>query len=164
MGISAKHISMLRGPSTPHTARIAAIRNWYSRPIYSEIERKYGLREAEIAVISWLGRANDIRARDICIVSSRPKNTISRAISLLISKGYITRHTDQTDRREKVILLTSSGRKLYQQITDIWSRQEEILTSKLNAEDLAKFDDILGKIVSALILTEADPPRRRRSK
>lgn len=155
-GISAKYVNMIRGPSTPHTARIAAIRNWYSRPIYSEIERRYGLREAEIAVISWLGRQDDIRARDICVVSSRPKNTISRAISQLVNKGYITRQIDPTDRREKIINLTKQGWKLYEQIATIWSHQESILTSKLNADELEKFDDILEKIVSALILNESD--------
>ncbi len=43
--------------------------------------------------------------------------TASDALSVLIKKGFVERHPDETDRRASVLALTTSGQKLAETIT-----------------------------------------------
>ena len=61
-----------------------------------------------------LGLKEGITADDIAASSSRPKNTLSRAVNSLLRKKLVLRKQDQADRRRLSLYLTRSGRKIFE--------------------------------------------------
>ena len=73
----------------------------------------------------------------------------SRAIQALIEREVIQRERSDEDRREYVLSLTPSGRRLYQHVTKLRDELVEQVVGSLDARDLADFERIAGKIVAA---------------
>jgi MarR family 2-MHQ and catechol resistance regulon transcriptional repressor len=56
------------------------------------------------------------------------KSTTSRVVGTLVKKGYAAQRADQADGRATALHVTSSGRRLYKQITaDLIEQQQQLL-------------------------------------
>lgn len=130
--------------------RIAILRNWYGGPGYKRMERDYGLSEPETSVLFCLGHSDGLRAQDISNITGRPKNSISRAVNLLLRKGQIRRVPDPNDKRQKSLYLTRSGAASYKIIVPIFRDREKAMLKPLTREELVLLDGMLKKMVASL--------------
>ena len=122
----------------------------YAGPGFKHVERHYGLTESETAVLFCLGQFPGLRAKDVSAVSGRPKNSISRAVHLLIKKGFIDRAADRRDKREKTLRLTPDGSSVFHRVVPIFLERQEAMLSALNARERKTFDKLLGKLIEGL--------------
>lgn len=74
---------------------------------------RYGLTRTEWRVLFHLGRHGEMSARDICAVAGLHKTKVSRAVSALEARRYLSRTTDTLDRRVEHLSLTKSGRGVF---------------------------------------------------
>src|SRR5262249_22708114 len=144
MAIVARSVS-------PITTDISLIRNWFVMPIYREVEQAHGLTEPEISALTWIGNSPGLHATDIVAITTRPKNTVSRSINILVRKGLIKRTTDSLDQRQKVLNLTRSGQELYTYLAARWIEEERRFTSLFTDAELAFLKSLLDRATEWLV-------------
>jgi len=84
------------------------------------------------------------------MITGRPKNTISRAVSVLLDKGYVKRQTDNDDKRAKSLKLTDSGLEIISEVLPHIVHRQDLMREVLTDDEKKTFDDLLGKIVFSL--------------
>ncbi len=130
--------------------RITSLRNWYAGPGFRQIERQFGLSEAETSVLFCLGHMAGFRAQDVSALTGHPKNSVSRAVHVLLAKKLIQRRADRADRREKTLALTPAGAALFRKIVPIFVERQNSMLSALTARERRSLDRLLDKLVGGL--------------
>lgn len=144
---SLMHIEILERTRIRFGYRIAVLTNWYKAYPYRMFERQHGLAESEAATFYCLGQAAGLNATDICEITGRPKNSISRAIGLLLEKGLVTRQVDVRDKRKNTLDLTHRGYEIFKESEDWFVVTERAMLSALTPEEIASLDIILRKMI-----------------
>ena len=83
---------------------------------------KYGMLRTEWRVLFHLGRYGDMTAKDICDRARLHKTKVSRAVSALQEKRFLTRATQEKDRRHETLCLTRSGQRAYTDLSNAAQR------------------------------------------
>ena len=79
----------------------------------------------------------------------------SQLVEKLVQAGYLDRAEDPSDRRAKLLTLSTKGEKLVQQGTEERYRWMDDLTSKLSAEEQKKVVEALNILTKAAQTMEA---------
>jgi len=142
--------NLLEESSVRHIWRLSFLVNFFLRPMYVKIENLYGVSRADVQILYSLTRRDVLLAQDIALVTGQPKNTISRAVSQLLKKGYIFRTTRDDDKRAKSLELTEKGRELITEIIPKINRRQDFMREVLTEKEQETFDTLLSKIVFSL--------------
>lgn len=76
-------------------------------------KNKYGMLRTEWRVLFHLGAFGQMTASDIVTRARIHKTKISRAVTKLVEKRFVTRARSQDDRRQEYLTLTAAGRAAY---------------------------------------------------
>lgn len=126
--------------------RLAVLSNWYRGPANKTIDAKFHLTDPETAVLFCIGHADRLTATDVCNISGRPKNSISRAIASLINKNLLGRSADLADARRKRLALSAKGRTLFEKVMAIFVKREQDVLQPLTPSELSDLDRLLRKM------------------
>lgn len=107
----------------------------------SDALKEYGLSPNEIVVLSSIGRVG--LASEIAASSNSSKALVSRSVKSLKEKGYVTATISDVDKREQVLVLTESGKKM--------SATIERINRKFYATAFRNFDDNEKQVLQALL-------------
>ncbi|MGX7003605.1 MarR family winged helix-turn-helix transcriptional regulator [Caballeronia sp. KNU42] len=121
--------------------------NYYTEPCFSAMSRDFDVGRDEFNVLSCLSSHGPMAAKTICEVTGRPKNSISRAVTRLSGRKMIRRKTNPLDRRESWLILTESGRKLYERVLPIAIDRQSTMLSGLSSSERALLDQVLNKLM-----------------
>jgi MarR family transcriptional regulator, temperature-dependent positive regulator of motility len=121
----------------------------YNVPLYTWVERTYGLSRPEFVVIFSLGLRDRAVARDIAVSSGFPPNTLSRAIHKLVRLGLTTRTSDAADRRRFVLALTETGRALFEEALPRFVAFEHMMLEALSEAERTTLSRLMAKMVRA---------------
>ena len=143
----ASYFDILEHSQVRFGYRIAVLANWYRGPGYKTIEQRFGVTEPECSALFCIGHSDHLTATDVCNITGRPKNSMSRAISILIDKKLLQRTVDDVDARKKRLLLTSEGRALYTKIVPIFLKSEQNIVQPLTPSELSDLDRLLSKMI-----------------
>ncbi len=119
----------------------------YNIPIYDWIEQRYGLVRPEYVVMFSIGLKSGVAAKDICISSGFPKNTISRAIQRLLKRKLIRRAQDENDLRSFVLRLTKAGRDIFDETMPTLIAHERTMLSGLTPAEQDQLSELMAKLV-----------------
>jgi DNA-binding MarR family transcriptional regulator len=119
----------------------------FNLPIYGWIEAQSGLKRPEFVVLYSLKLKDGVAARDVCQSSGFPKNTISRAIQILLKRQLIRRAADASDRRSFVLRLTDTGRRLAEEAMPAMLERERLMLGALTPAERHMLFELLGKMV-----------------
>ncbi|MEM7636586.1 MAG: MarR family transcriptional regulator [Pseudomonadota bacterium] len=78
--------------------------------------RKYGLTVPEWRTLSTLAQFGELTAKQIGAHSSMHKTKVSRAVSSLNTRRWLSRKRDAADRRLEQLNLTARGKEAYNQL------------------------------------------------
>jgi DNA-binding MarR family transcriptional regulator len=99
-------------------------------------------------VLYALGLKEGITADDIAASSSRPKNTLSRAVNSLLRKKLVLRKQDQADRRRLSLYLTRSGRRIFEDtVPRLVAREQAMMAGVLTPSEQQALNRLLTKII-----------------
>ena len=128
--------------------KIAIWATWFVVPVYGTIEERFGLNRADLFLLTTLNGGEEMTATQISLITSRPKNTVSRAVKRLRETGYIDWRQSTSDARTAYLRITQKGQDLYNQILPLFAeRQREILTP-LVAQERMLLDQIMSKLMA----------------
>ncbi|MEO0389869.1 MAG: MarR family transcriptional regulator, partial [Pseudomonadota bacterium] len=100
---------MLDDTELRHAWRLNFVANFFTGPVYRHLAERFDITRPEFVILYCLKHVPGLVAQDICRVTGQPKNSISRAVSDLLRKGYVARDTDPSDKRAKPLSLTEPG-------------------------------------------------------
>lgn len=123
------------------------IAHHFNQPIYEWIGRRYRLSMPEHVVLYALGLREGITAEDVAASSSKPKNTLSRAVNGLLDRKLIRRIQDPRDRRRMRLHLTGRGRKVLKQTVPEFCRREDQMFGILDPQDRETLNYLMTKII-----------------
>jgi DNA-binding MarR family transcriptional regulator len=87
-----------------------------------------------------------ISAKELTIQASMDKSTVSRAVKLMLNKGYISKLPQVTDKRAYTLKLTTLGSSLYQTIAPKALAWETRLLEVLNTAEYQTLMRVLAKL------------------
>ncbi|MBD3666281.1 MarR family winged helix-turn-helix transcriptional regulator [Sulfitobacter aestuariivivens] len=146
----ALSLVMLDDTDLRHAWRINFLANFFTGPVYRHLGEKFGITRPEFVILYCLEHMPGLVAQDICRVTGQPKNSISRAVSDLLEKGYVRRGTDPEDKRAKPLTLTEVGWSILEHVSPIVKARQDAMRAALTDEELAQFDCLLRKMVFAM--------------
>jgi DNA-binding MarR family transcriptional regulator len=98
--------------------------------LYDEELRGVGLRTTQYSLLRHLGRAGEVRQRDLGSLTSLDETTLTRNLRPLIGSGWVALGTGE-DRREKLVRLTEAGAAKLQKALPAWERAQQRMRSRL---------------------------------
>jgi DNA-binding MarR family transcriptional regulator len=148
---SMRHVEVLQQSRVRHGYRMAVLTNWYKAKPYRHFEREYLLNESEGAALFCLGQSAGLSASDICEITGRTKNSISRGVNVLLSRGLVERKDDVRDKRRKILDLTECGYQIFKDTEKVFVECERKMLNALSAEELVLLDQLLSKMMFEVV-------------
>lgn len=106
---------------------------------YESYARKHGLTAKELFVLDLIWFApNGCLQSEICERLSATKQTISAIIKKFLKLGYVLLTESETDRRNKIIRLTSEGKKYVKKIIPPAAKAEIDAMAELSGKDISE--------------------------
>jgi len=130
--------------------RLSLLSNTISAGIADTYRDQHQLSVTEWRTIAILGRFPDLSANQVAHKGAFDKVAVSRAVSRLLERQLLTRHTDPTDRRRSVLALSKAGHELHQKIAPAAIEQEQRLLAGLNTEEQKEFNRLIDKLFAHL--------------
>ena len=127
---------------------LAAVANRLARISVKQYGDAFGVGLNEWGCLALLAREADIPATRICEVGGFDKALVSRSLSSLEARGYVTSVPVAYHNRKRLLRLTDSGRALHDQIMAIALPREERLLGGLSPAEREAFIAMLQKVHS----------------
>jgi DNA-binding MarR family transcriptional regulator len=130
-----------------------AYRDFIAEP--DAILARYGFGRAHHRVIHFVGRHPHMTVSELLDILHITKQSLSRVLSELVDQGFITQRPGSRDRRQRLLELTSEGRRLEREVS---APQRARITEAYRQAGAAAVDGF-RRVLMAII---ADPGDRRR--
>ena len=111
--------------------------------ILSEI----GLGRAHHRVLYFVGKYSGMTVSDLLSILRITKQSLSRVLSHLIAEGYVLQKIGETDKRQRLLFLTSKGSALEARLTDIQCKRFANAYLQSGASDVAGFEQVLNSLL-----------------
>lgn len=122
--------------------------NAWREKTFDEMTERHGVSRDEFNVLACLGLYGPLRAKTICDVTVRPKNSISRAVTQLSAKRFISQQTDANDRRNTRLAMLPEGARVLEKLFPIASANQEGMLEILDENERETLDRIFDKLIA----------------
>jgi DNA-binding MarR family transcriptional regulator len=110
------------------------------------LEKQFGsITAADHRVLRFLTKTS-VNSKDIANQIGISKQAISKTISSLEERGFISKKDSATDRRAHFLMLTEKGERLIAKAVQVAKDLEQGTIKKLGAKDLKTLKDLLLRI------------------
>ena len=129
--------------------RLSIVSNRVSEAIATAYDRLFGLKIPEWRLIAVIAEGKGITQQSLCGATRMDKVTVSRAARALVERGLVARRSVDDDRRSHLLVLTRTGRALYEQVAPKALELEAAMLAGLGAEERAALTAMLDRIEAA---------------
>tara|TARA_R110002072_G_scaffold9943_4_gene47212 strand:+ start:3825 stop:4304 length:480 start_codon:yes stop_codon:yes gene_type:complete len=130
--------------------RLSVVTNRISRDFSRHYSQAFGLSIPEWRVLAVLGAFAPLSSNEICERTAMDKAKVSRAVTALRHKGYLTRAANAKDHRLIALSHSPAGRAVFEEIIPLARRLEAQLTSALAPGERAQLEILLAKLERAI--------------
>ena len=116
--------------------------------LYSQELRKAGLESAQFTLLLALSRAGEITQGGLGVRHAIDSTTLTRTLAPLKKKGWIEAKTG-ADRREKLLRLTSAGRRQLRRALPHWQRAQRRLRAALGEVEWGPLQATVTRVAAA---------------
>lgn len=107
---------------------------------------RYGMLRTEWRLLFHLGRYGDLTAKEVCTRARIHKTKVSRAVTKLETRHFLTRRTDENDRRHEILSLTKQGRRAYQDLQGAAQTYHAGLLKDFTKEEQERLSEFLQRL------------------
>lgn len=104
------------------------------------------LTKEQMIVLKILHEKDGVHQNELAFITLRNKSSLTRLISKMERKNWITRNQSESDKRINKIYLTDSGRKTFQKVTPVIKKMIDTIESNISASEKDQFIKTLQKI------------------
>lgn len=127
--------------------RICILGNFYNLLILSRVEKDFNILRDEFNILFCLSAAGPMTGTDVCRITGRPRNSISRCADKLLKRKLIREVSTPTDKRMTKFEILSAGRKLYRLVLPHFEEVEAQMFAGLSEAERDVLDKVLSKLV-----------------
>jgi Transcriptional regulators len=121
-------------------------RKLYER-MTNEVSARYGLARMELDILMFLAENPDLdTAKDIVEFKYLAKSGISKAIDILVKKGYLDVIQDPDDRRVFHLQLKEAADAVIDAMTDVQGRLADIIFRGITPDEIKVLRNLSAKI------------------
>jgi DNA-binding MarR family transcriptional regulator len=120
--------------------------------MYNHELRSSELELTQFTLLMTLDLAGEITQKTLGKLLAMDSTTLTRTLSFLVERGWISSNPGE-DRREKLLNLTSDGRRKFQQTQPHWERAQKKLRASIGEKTWQQMGQLLTSIATA---AEAD--------
>lgn len=131
----------------PFAFRINYLANFFTGSVYRDVAERFGVARSEFVVLFCLRRLGALTAQDVCQITGRPKNSVSRAVNALLARGLVARRTDPQDARRATLTLTRQGTEMHDAAIPLFQQREAAMLAPLSATERRTLDALLARLV-----------------
>jgi len=118
--------------------------------------KKYKLSTQGWLILTVIGRFAPLSPSELADRTSVGRDKISRIVDQLVEHGFVSRRTDEADRRRVVLNLFAKGRRVCDEL-ELIARQIEIaVRDSMSKEEKLALQQLLSKIEDATARALAD--------
>jgi len=103
--------------------------------IYDQALRPAGLRLTQFAVLANIVRDGGLSITELAARLEMERTTLTRNLRPLVRAGWVLVATG-SDRRQRSVGLTQTGRKVYEQAFPLWQQAERRLRREIGRDDV----------------------------
>ena len=129
---------------TPYLLNLAAETS--SAGFQAHYKDRYGMLRTEWRVLFHLGRYGAMTAKEICDRARIHKTKVSRAVSALEDKRYLSRKAQTADRRLETLSLTPAGQSVFKVLYKEAARFDEDMMAQFSPNERAVLRKCLTRI------------------
>ncbi|MDA6071306.1 MarR family transcriptional regulator [Flavobacterium sp. AC] len=85
---------------------------------------------------------------DIAKLIFKDNASVTRIIELMVKKDYLTRETDELDKRKSKLIITEKGKKTIVLLAPVFKLNRKTALNGLSLDEIELLDKILHKIIS----------------
>lgn len=116
--------------------------------IYNHELRSSELEFTQFTLLMTLDIAGEITQKTLGRLLAMDSTTLTRTLSFLVERGWISSNPGK-DRREKLLNLTSAGRRKFQQTQPHWERAQKKMKALVGEETWHQMGKMLTDIATA---------------
>jgi DNA-binding MarR family transcriptional regulator len=109
----------------------------------------FGVGLPEMRILSNLSREGSLAAHQIVALTAMDKALVSRVLTGLNRRGYISSSSRKSDPRRRTWVLSRSGRDLVKRLRPEWRRREQIIQAGLSDAERSLLADLLDRLFAA---------------
>jgi DNA-binding MarR family transcriptional regulator len=109
-----------------------------------------GITFEMLQIMSCLWSEQGISQQTLAVRTAKDKACLTNLMLNLERKGYVCRHEDPKDRRNKLVYLTEKGEEFHQWIAPVLTAYYERLEQILGTEKLKQTDELLKELQHAI--------------
>ncbi|GAA0472913.1 MarR family transcriptional regulator [Parasphingorhabdus litoris] len=126
--------------------QLSTASNAVSDLISNEYKSRFGLKIPEWRVMAVLGSRGASTQRQLVEATLMDKVTVNRAVKTLVDRHLLDRSPNSADGRSHHLMLSNTGRDLYDQIMPAAEVMEKKIMTVLSADDRQQLSVMLAKI------------------
>jgi len=134
--------------------RLLKLNNRLMAPFSTHLSHRHNISLNEFRLLMAIGRLGASASHELAEHTGVNAMSVSRAVQTLERHGRINVEPDPRNRRRKVLRLTAEGRRLYELMRPQTIAVADYLLSDLPEGDLAKLDELVGKLIARLEATD----------
>ena len=136
--------------------RLSVASNRVSGAIAGAYQALFGLRIPEWRLVTVLAEFGAMSQQSLCGHTQMDKVTVSRAATALVERGLVARKPNPGDQRSHLLMLTSTGRALYEDVATKALELEAQVFEGFSAKEIASFREMLDRIEASAAPFDAD--------
>ena len=109
-----------------------------------------GITFEMLQIMSCLWSEQGISQQTLAVSTAKDKACLTNLMLNLERKGYVCRHEDPKDRRNKLVYLTEKGEEFHQWIAPVLTAYYERLEQILGTEKLKQTNELLKELQHAI--------------
>ncbi|MEM7284506.1 MAG: MarR family transcriptional regulator [Pseudomonadota bacterium] len=126
--------------------RLSILSNKVSSKIAETYSDKFALSITEWRIMAVLGEYPGVSADEVSLKTQIEKSILSRAINKLLSRHFVDRKFDPSDRRRSMLSLTKTGKSVYDEIVPVAYQFEAELLECFSASEREQFSDLVDRL------------------
>jgi DNA-binding MarR family transcriptional regulator len=127
--------------------RLAALSRLWTSSTEKLYEERFGLSLSQWRILAIVGAEQPIYATAIADRGLLEKPHISRLVASLCGRGLLTAEADKNDARRSWLVLTPTGRELFEAVARISLEQDCRFLAALNARERQSLNHLLDKLL-----------------
>ena len=127
-------------------SQLSTASNAVSDLIAREYKSRFGLKIPEWRVMAVLGTRGASTQRHLVEATLMDKVTVNRAVKNLVDRALLERSPNTADGRSHHLMLSATGRDLYDQIMPTARAMEKKVVAVLSAQEQTELSAMLEKI------------------
>lgn len=116
---------------------------------YDDILAASGLSLNQYAILAKLDRFGASTLQDLANLLVMDRSTLGHLLQPLEKRRLVAISVGETDRRARVIALTSAGTALFEQAKPLWARAERLFEQAFGADETLRLRTMLKQVTEA---------------